>query len=85
MRSILPVPKMEQQQAKIQMLENMLYTMREQMYQLEKVVKQEREELCKICEKQEGGHQFVRESDGDYHRPRWYQVCTRCHYSTQFA
>lgn len=75
---------MEKQQAKIRKLEEYLQKLREQVRDIEHMLDDERQQLCKICEIQEGGHTFVRESDGDYHRPRWYQVCTVCHYSTQF-
>lgn len=75
---------MEKQQAKIHKLEEYLQKLREQTRDIENMLEEERQQLCALCETQEGGHVFIRESDGDYHRPRWYHVCTRCHYSTQF-
>lgn len=46
--------------------------------------KQELEEETKIlqniCE-----HEFIRESDGDYHKPGYYYTCKKCDYFTRYT
>lgn len=42
-------------------------------------LEQELKILQDICE-----HEFIRESDGDYHKPGFYYTCKHCDYFTRY-
>lgn len=47
-----------------------------------KLLEEQQKVLEELCEKN-GGHDFIRESDGDCHRSGWYYTCKRCAYFTK--
>jgi hypothetical protein len=70
----------EQQLSKIQIIKRELFTLNRQYtitkYELDKQMKV----LQDICE-----HEFIRESDGDYHNPGYYYTCKHCDYFTRYT
>lgn len=40
------------------------------------LLREARERLQQTC-----NHTFIRESDGDYHKPRFYYICSECQYT----
>ena len=63
----------EQQLSKVQDIKRELFVLNRQYtvgkYELDKQMKV-LQEICK--------HDFIRESDGDYHKPRFYYTCKKC-------
>jgi hypothetical protein len=53
---------------------NHLYKSKQYQYKIEL------EKLQQICQ-----HEFIRESDGDYHKPGFYYTCKKCDYFTRYT
>jgi hypothetical protein len=70
---------MEEQKKYVNELRLQTMYLKQQLKELETLIENEERECYRICEK-ENGHNFRRESDGDYHRPRYYQVCEICYF-----
>jgi hypothetical protein len=57
-------------QEAIQKQESLLNDLKQMLTQQEKI-------LHRMCENN-GGHDYLRERDDDYHRSSWYYICKRC-------
>lgn len=76
MSTLLPDSATEYEQAvKVNDLKVQVTNAREVLYYLENKLKEEQHTLQTICH-----HEFVRESDNDYHNSRCYYVCQKCDY-----
>jgi hypothetical protein len=73
---------MEQQLQKIQDIRLVLHTQRLQIDRMSNLYKLEQEYLKELCGK-ETGHTFVRESDGDFHKPTYTNICSECRYESK--
>lgn len=62
----------EKAMREVSALENALY---EAKWKLERI----KEDYQKTCD-----HDFIKEDDGDYHRPGYYYTCKHCHYFSRF-
>ena len=51
-----------------------------ELHEIKEVLHRKQEELKVICGN--NGHDFQREDDGDYHRPRYYYRCRCCNHIT---
>lgn len=68
----------ESQVNKVRDLQEQVRNARNILCFLEDMLKKETRELQNICQ-----HDFIRESDDDYHNTRFYHVCTKCQYVTR--
>ena len=46
---------------------------------MQKELEKETKSLQNVCQ-----HEFIRESDGDYHKPGYYYTCKKCDYFTRY-
>lgn len=68
---------MEEQKERIESLKKQLLDIRIQKEKLKEKLEKEWKEYEKLCD-QETGHDFVEQSDNDYHSPKKYNICKNC-------
>lgn len=73
---------MQAQKEKVLSLEDDLRYHQVKLRQLEARLKEEKEVLQEICERDQL-HEYIGERDDDYHRPGWYYTCKHCGHFTR--
>lgn len=69
----LQFDKVQHLKKDVRKLKMMYITMKEEL-------DKETTKLQEICQ-----HEYIRESDGDYHKPGYYYTCKRCDYFTRYT
>lgn len=69
----------ELQFEKVQELKKNVAKLRMMYISTQKELEKETKSLQNICQ-----HEFIKESDGDYHKPGYYYTCKRCDYFTRY-
>lgn len=64
---------------KVQELKKNVIKLRMMYISIQKELEKETKILQENCQ-----HEFIRESDGDYHKPGYYYVCKNCDYFTMY-
>lgn len=64
---------------KVQQLKKDVARVRMMYISLQKEFEKETKVLQEIC-----NHEFIKESDGDYHKPGYYYTCKKCDYFTMY-
>jgi hypothetical protein len=64
---------------KVQELKKSVSKLRIMYSSMQQELEIEKKKLQNICQ-----HKFIKESDGDYHKPGYYYTCKKCDYFTMY-
>jgi hypothetical protein len=70
----------DNQVTKVDMIKKELLLLKMEYNNKKQELEKEIKVLQDICE-----HEFIRESDGDYHKPGYYYTCKHCDYFTRYT